>query len=141
MQQLKADEDRRRAEEAERKKREKQKRKDQEYEKRTKRDEEERIKRQKEEERQRKENKIKSFRNSQDIGFFLDLLIDFKYESSYLEKTIEALNEDTIIEKFGKMSINSGEKIQIINETIFERQDNIEKISDKCIRKLRIIVF
>ena len=74
----------RRVEEAERKRREKQKRKDQEYEKRTKRDEEERIKRQKEEERQRKENKIKSFRNSQDIGFFLDLLIDFTYESSYL---------------------------------------------------------
>ena len=118
-----------------------QRQKDEEHEKRTKRDEEERIKRQKEEERQRKENKIKSFRNSQDIGFFLDLLIDFKYESSSLEKTIEALNEYTEIEKFGKMNINSGEKIQIINETIFERQDNIEKISDKCIRKLRIIVF
>ena len=69
------------------------------------------------------------------------MLIDFKYESSYLEKTIEALNEYTEIEKFGKMNINSGEKIQIINETIFERQDNIEKISDKCIIKLRIIVF
>ena len=69
------------------------------------------------------------------------MLIDFKYESSYLEKTIEALNEDTKIEKFGKMNINSEEKIQIINEAIFERQDNIEKISDKCIRKLRIIVF
>ena len=39
------------------------------------------------------------------------------------------------------MSINSGEKIQIINETIFERQDNMEKISDKCIRKLIISLF
>ena len=67
------------------------------------------------------------------------MLIDFKYESSYLEKNIEALNEDTIIEKFGKMSINSGEKIQIINETIFGRQDNMEKISDKCIRKLILL--
>ena len=69
------------------------------------------------------------------------MLIDFEYESSYLEKSIEALNEDAIIEKFGNISINSGEKIQIINETIFGRQDNMEKISDKCIRKLRIIVF
>ncbi len=67
------------------------------------------------------------------------MLIDFKYESSYLEKTIEALKEDTIIEKFGKMDINSGEKIQIINETIFERQDNMDKISDKCIRKLILL--
>ena len=39
------------------------------------------------------------------------------------------------------MSIYSGEKIQIINETIFERQDNMEKISDKCIRKPKIIAF
>ena len=69
------------------------------------------------------------------------MLIDFKYESSYLEKTIEVLKEDTIIEKIGKMNINSGEKIQIINEAILERQDNMEKISNKCIRKLRIIAF
>ena len=67
------------------------------------------------------------------------MLIDFEYESSYLEKSIEALNEDAIIEKFGNISINSGEKIQIINETIFGRQDNMEKISDKCIRKLIIL--
>lgn len=69
------------------------------------------------------------------------MLIDFTYESSYLEETIEALNEDTIIEKFGKMNINSGEKIQIINETVLERQDNMEKISDKCIRKLIILLL
>ena len=37
------------------------------------------------------------------------------------------------------MSINSGEKIQIINETIFGMQDNMEKISDKCIRKLILL--
>ena len=58
---------------------------------------------------------MKDFRNKQDIGLFLDLLSHFKYESSYLEKTIEALNEDTIIEKFGKIKDSYSANIQITN--------------------------
>ena len=63
----------------------------------------------------RREKKMKDFRNKQDIGLFLDLLSHFKYESSYLEKTIEALNEDTIIEKFGKIKDSYSANIQITN--------------------------
>ena len=88
-----------------------------------------------------RENKIKDFRNKQDIGLFLDLLSVFKYEKCYLEKTIESLNEDTIIDKFGKIKDSYSENIQIINETLFEPKDNMSKISDNCIRKLILLLL
>ena len=141
MQQLKNEQERKRAEVEEKKRREEQRRKDEEEQKRIQREEEEKKKREKEEEIRRKENKINNFRNNQDIGLLLDLLIDFKYDMEYLVKTIEALNEDTIIEKFSKLNISSGGKIQVINEIIFDRPDNLKHISDNCKRKLIILLI
>ena len=137
IQQLKNEEEKRKAEEEEKKRREEQRRKEE----KERREEEEKIKKRIEEEENQKESKIKNFRNNQDIGLLLDLLIDFKYEMKYLIKTIEALNEDTIIEKFSKININAGGKIQVINEIIFDRPDNLKNISDNCIRKLIILLL
>ena len=141
MAKIKEEAERKRREEEEKRRREERIRREKQEEERRRREAEELRRRLEEEERQRKEKKIKDFRNAQDIGMFLELVTEFKYEGSYLEKTIEALNEDTIIEKFGKIKDCSSQNIQIINETIFDRKEGMREISRNCIRKLILLLL
>ena len=69
------------------------------------------------------------------------MVTEFKYDSYYLEKTIEALNEDTIIEKFDKIKDSKNQNIKIINEIIFVCKDNKKKKNENYLRKLTLILL
>ena len=71
-------------------------------------------------ERQEKLNAINQFRGSQNIADFLTLIGRFSYESEFMIKTLEALNEDKVIKNYKDFKSLSDGKIQIIKEAINE---------------------
>ena len=113
-------EEKRRREEAERRERERRAR-------------EERERR----ERQEKLNAINQFRGSQNIAEFLNLIGRFSYESEFMIKTLEALNEDKVIKNYKDFKSASDGKIQIIREAI----DEDTQFSSNCQRKLVILLL
>ena len=92
-----------------------------------------------EQENKRRDEKINYFRENQDISEFLRLIKEFTEigEFEYVKKTLEALNENKIIEKYKHLEKASESNLQIINETI---QTN-KNISTDCLRKLAIILL
>ena len=104
--------------------------------------ERERIKREEEERerriRERNENEINTFRNTQNIAYFLELIQKFQNYSFYLKKTLEALDEDRVIKNYKDFKNESQGKILLIKEAINEKNN---KLSLNCQRKLIIILL
>ena len=88
-----------------------------------------------------KEDEITKLRNNQDITLFLTLIEKYKNkeDSDYMKKTLEALDEKKIIEKYKYLEQNCSGKIQIIRETLYG--DNEKELSKNCLRKLVILLF
>ena len=88
-----------------------------------------------------KEDEITKLRNNQDITLFLTLIEKYKNkeDSDYMKKTLEALDEKKIIEKYKYLEKNCSGKIQIIRETLYG--DNEKELSKNCLRKLVILLF
>ena len=100
-------------------------------------------KQRKEEEKRREEERlaklkaINQFRGSQNISDFLTLIRRFSYESEFMIKTLEALNEDKVIKNYKDFKSASDGKIQIIREAI----DEDTQFSSNCQRKLVILLL
>ena len=127
--------------EAERKEKER-RRKEEE---RRRREEEERQRREEERRRQeeirrKKENKINDFRKNQNFSQFLDLIYEFSGDIYYLRKTIEVLDEDTLVKKYTDLKENANENMSIIKNTIYTGLKKNE-INNNCIRKLILLLL
>ena len=102
--------------------------------------EEERKRKKEEEEKKRREinkNDINILRNVQNIALFLELMERFSKDYEFLVKTLEAINENIVIQKYEDFKKNSQGKIEIIKKAIYE--DN--ELSKNCLRKLVIILL
>ena len=87
--------------------------------------------------KEKNENDINSFRRNQNISVFLELIEKFSFDQYYLFKTLEAINESTIINKYLEINNNNNGKIEIIKGVI----NGNYKIDQSCIKKLMIILL
>ena len=91
--------------------------------------------------RQEKLNDIDSFKNSQDIPTFLNLINRFirNYDDYYAILTLKALKEEEIIRNYPSIRKASEENIGIIKNSIFKKFK--ESLDEDCLRKLLIILM
>ena len=95
------------------------------------REEEKKIK----EEENKKE--IKRFKDSQDIALFLELIEKYEDDLNYLEKILEALDEEEVVKNYKVFEYKIKGKIQIIKAIVYGEK----KLSLNCERKLIIILL
>ncbi len=103
----------------------------------------EEVKRKERERRIKEENDryINKLRQEQDISFFLTLITKYtdEYKYDYLIKTLEALNENAIKEKYNTIKEACKGKITLIENTLYN--ENRKGISSDCLRKLTLLLL
>ena len=87
--------------------------------------------------KKKNEDDINTFRENQNIFYFLELIQRFENENTYLVNTLDALNEFKIITNYKDFKAASQGKIEIIRKTIYE--DN--KLKPECQRRLIIVLL
>ena len=89
------------------------------------------------EKKEKNKKDIDSFRNSQDISLFLELIERFNYDEENMINTLEAISEESIIKKYESFKKESEGKLMIIESIIYGDY----KISSDCQKKLITILL
>ena len=89
------------------------------------------------EKKEKNKKDIDSFRNSQDISLFLELIERFNYDEENMINTLEAISEESIIKKYESFKKESEGKLIIIESIIYGDY----KISSDCQKKLITILL
>ena len=67
-------------------------------------------------------------------------MYDFSGDIYFMRKTLEVLDEDTLVKKYADLKEKSNANISIIKNTIYTKQKNSE-INNNCIRKLILLLL